>query len=163
MPIDSSFKDQSIPGGIVHNPASAHAREMARWEMGYSPYGPPGRPREVVGHQMWPAMFYKMKRSPTNGDFLVEHYQEACNEAEAYNLEAQGYRMGQTAAIEYVKGYEQEIAVAAAERNYRDQGMSENAKAESARAEEAASGHLAEVPRTPIKPRGRPKKAPDAE
>lgn len=152
------FTDRSIPGGIVYNPATPHAREMAKWEMGYSPYGPPGRPREEIGYQAWPAMFYKMRRSDTNGDFLVEHYQEAGSETEALNLEAVGYRLGQTAAIAYVEGLEQAVAVAAAERAYSDRKLSPRARAEAAAADEASGQHVGEVPITPIKRRGRPKK-----
>lgn len=154
----ADFKDASIPGGIVHNPASGYAREMAKWEMGYSPYGPPGRPREVVGFQRFPACFYRMVRSKTNGDFLVDSFILAENETHAAQLEAQGYRQGREAAQNHVIAYEQDIAQAAAERNYADRNMSEKAKAEAAAAEDATTAHLAEVPRTPVKPRGRPKK-----
>ncbi len=143
--------DQSIEGGVVHNPASPFAREMAKWEMGYNPYGLPGRPREQVGHQEYPCMFYKFVRSTTNGDFLCEDKQQAHSDADARNLESRGYRTGQLNAIAYVEGLEQDVAVAAAERNYRDRNMSDKAKAESASAEDATAHHLAEVPVTPIK------------
>ncbi len=131
---------------------------MAKWEMDYSPYGPPGRPRAQVGHHDYPAMFYKMKRSDTNGDFLVEHYTEAANETEARNLESLGYRQGQVAAIAYVEGLEQSVAVAAAERNYRDRNLGEKAKSEAAAADDSTGSHLADVPVTPIRKRGRPAK-----
>lgn len=154
----ATFRDASIPGGIVHNPASPHAREMAKWEMGYSPYGPPGRPRESVGYQAFPAMFYKMKRSDTNGDFIVEHYTEAHTEAEASNLESLGYRNGKPAAIALVEQYEAQIARAAAERHYAERNMGEKARAEAQAADDATGQHLAEVPVTPIRKRGRPVK-----
>ena len=154
----SDFKDQSVPGGVVYNPASPYAREMAKFEMGYSPYGRPGRPRETIGHQAWPAMFYKMKRSTTNGDFLVEHYMEAADEVAGKNLESLGYRQGQVAAIAYVESLEQDMARAAAERAYRDKGMSDKAKQEAAESDDATSQHLGEVPVTPIRKRGRPVK-----
>ena len=159
--MSASFQDRSIPGGVVHNPASPFSREMAKWEMGYSVYGPPGRPREQVGHQDWPAMFYKMKRKSTNGDFVVEHYQEAADEVEASRLESIGYRKGQVAAIEYVKSLEQMVAVAAAERAYQDRNMSEKAKAEVEKVEASTIQHVAVIPETPIKrKRGRPRKEP---
>lgn len=154
----AQFQDASVPGGIVHNPASPYSREMAKWEMGYSPYGPPGRPRELVGQQDWPAMFYKMKRSATNGDFLVEHYTEATSEAHARNLESQGYRNGQVAAIKYVTDQEQEFALLAANRAAGDRKMSEKAQMEAARADAESIGHLPSVPETPVKRRGRPAK-----
>ena len=158
MAASSNFRDASIPGGIVHNPASPHSREMAKWEMGWSPYGMPGRPRESVGYQAFPAMFYKMKRSDTNGDFLVEHYTEAQTEAEARNLESLGYRNGKPAAIALVEAYEADIARAAAERAYTEKHMGEKARAEAQTADDATGSHLAEVPVTPIRKRGRPAK-----
>jgi hypothetical protein len=106
----------------------------------------------------YPAMFYKMKRRDKNGDFIVEHYLEAADEAEARNLESLGYRQGQVAAIEYVKSLEHDVEVAAAERAYRDRNMSDKAKAEAAAADAATMQHVAEVPVTPIKKRGRPRK-----
>lgn len=156
--MSSRFSDQSIPGGIVHNPATPYAREMAKWEMGWSNYGPPGRPRETVGHQPYPAAFYKMSRSKTNGDFLVDDMREASGEAEATNLESLGYRQGRVAAIAYVESLEQMVAVAAAERAFKDKSMGEKAQAEARRADDATSQHVAEVPVTPIRKRGRPAK-----
>ncbi len=148
-----TFQDRSIPGGIIHNPASAHSREMAKWEMGYSPYGPPGRPRESVGHQEYPAMMYKVRRSDTNGDILTEHMTEAENENHARLLESQGYVQGLAAAHAKVEEYEQMIARAAAERAFKEKGMGEKARAEAAAADDAVGHHLAEVPVTPVKPR----------
>lgn len=156
--MSASFVDKSIPGGIVHNPASAYAREMAKWEMRYSPYGPPGRPIETVGFQEWPARYYKMSRSKTNGDFLVEHDTDAENETQARLLENQGYRRGRVAAQAFVEECEQRIAVAAAERAHAERRMSEKARAEAQAADDATSQHVAEVPVTPIKKRGRPAK-----
>jgi len=150
--------DQSIPGGIVHNPATPYSRERAKFEMDYSPFGPPGRPRAQVGYQAFPAMFYKMKRSATNGDFIVEHYQQATTEAEARNLESLGYRNGQPEAIAYVESLEKLVAQAAAERAYRDRNMGERARAEADAADSATSQHLGEVPVTPIRRPGRPRK-----
>lgn len=147
----ATFGDKSGPGGIVHNPASAYAREMAKWEMGWNPYGQPGRPREREGFQAYPALFYKMKRSTTNGDFLVEHYTEAADEVEAANLRSRGYHEGQVAAIEAIKESEQAVAVAAAERAFRDKGMSDKAKAEAQAADDASGSHVGEVPVTPIR------------
>ena len=159
----AGFTDRSGPGGVVHNPASAYSREMAKWEMGYSPYGPPGRPRELVGHQEYPAMFYKVRRSAaphevSAGPFVVEHHIEAKDENEARNLESRGYVRGRAAAEQAIEASEQALAVAAAERAFSEQRMSDNAKAEAAKADDATSQHLGEIPVTPIKRRGRPRK-----
>jgi hypothetical protein len=154
----SDFRDASIPGGVVHNPASSYAREMAKWEMGYSPYGPPGRPRETVGHQAYPAACYRMSRSKTNGDFVIESFILAESPEHKARLEAQGYREGRAAAQAHVEELEQAVARAAAERAYADRNLGEKAKAEAAKIEDATSGHVGEIPATPVKPRGRPKK-----
>lgn len=143
----------------MHNPASSYAREMAKWEMGYSPYGPPGRPREAIGFQSHPLVMYRMQRSATNGDFQVVHYTTAANEAEERNYRSRGYYGSQTEAIEAIQADEQARAVAAAERAFHEQHMSEKARAEAQAADDATSGHLAEVPVTPIRKRGRPAKA----
>lgn len=159
----AGFADRSGPGGIVHNPASPYAREMAKWEMSYSPYGPPGRPREQVGQQDYPALFYKMKRRDTNGDFVIEHYQEAGSDTEANALRARGYGRGQAEGIAVVEGYEQSIAVAAAQRAKTERSMSDKARAEAQLADDATGQHLPSVPVTPIRKRGRPVKVTKAE
>ena len=147
----ANFQDRSGPGGIIHNPAGAFAREMAKWEMGYSPYGPPGRPREVVGFQEYPAMYYKVKRSATNGDIHVEHYVAAADEVEARNLMSRGYHLGREAAETALRESEElTVPIAAAERAYQEQHMSEKARAEADRVETAAGKHLGEIPETPI-------------
>lgn len=146
----AGFTDRSGPGGVVHNPASAYSREMAKWEMGYSPYGPPGRPREAVGQQEYPAMFYKVRRSTQNGSFVVEHYQAAADEQEARNLESRGYVCGRAAAEQAVVDAEQALAYAAAERAKQDLRMSAGAKAEAAAFEATTLDHVAEIPATPI-------------
>ncbi len=155
---NASFGDKSGPGGIVHNPASPYSREMAKWEMDYSPYGPPGRPRAQQPSQTWPALYYKVRRSDTNGSFIVEHYAEAKDEAEGRNFESRGYARGRAAAEAAVVALEQRNAVGAAERAFDDRRMSDGAKAEASLADAATSKHLPEVPVTPIRKRGRPVK-----
>lgn len=149
----ANFTDKSGPGGIVYNPASPYAREMAKWEMAYSPYGPPGRPREREAHQDYPAMFYKVKRATQNGSFVVEHYETASDDTMARNLESRGYVRGRAEAEQAVVEAEQRLAYAAAERNKQDLNMSDRAKAEIARAEAATLDHVAEIPVTPIAPK----------
>lgn len=148
----ANFMDRSGPGGVVHNPASAYSREMAKHEMGYSPFGPPGRPRELVGQPQWPAMFYKMKRSAQNGSFVVEHC-IAVEEEEAPNFLSRGYRQGRAAAEAFVAEQEQELAMGAAIRNKQDLNMSDKAKAEAAAFEATTLDHVAEIPATPIAPK----------
>ena len=108
-------------------------------------------------------MFYKMKRSDTNGDFLVEHYQEAADEAQARNLLSRGYARGRVAAEQAVMDAEQAAAKAAANRAFHERRMSEAARAEAQAADEATGKHLGEIPETPIRKRGRPVKTTKAE
>lgn len=156
--MSSAFPDRSIPGGIVHAPGSSHSREMAKWEMGWSPYGPPGRPRELEPFHEYPAAMYRMKRGPIATQFVVDSYVEAADENQRVNLESQGYRMGRKAAQDYVVEIEQMVAVAAAERNYQDRNMSEKAKAEAEAVELKTIHHVAEIQEAPKRKRGRPKK-----
>jgi hypothetical protein len=154
----TGFTDKSGPGGIVYTPASPYAQEMRKWEMGYSPYGQPGRPREQVGFQEYPARFYKAKRDQDSGKIVVEHELNAADEVEARNLQSRGYFQGQAAAYAALEEAEQRLAVAAAERAYSEQLMSEKAKAEAARFEATTAQHVAEIPETPIL-RRQPKEA----
>jgi hypothetical protein len=146
----AGFTDRSGPGGVVHNPASAYAREMAKWEMGYSPYGPPGRPREREGQPQWPAMFYKVKRDFTSGKIIVEHSEAAADEAAGRNFLSRGYVQGLKAAHDALEDSEQQRAVGAAVRAHDDLRMSDAAKAEAARFEDTTVEHVTEIPATPI-------------
>lgn len=104
-------------------------------------------------------MFYKVSRSRTNGDFVVESMQEAADETEARNLQSRGYVQGRAAAEAACVEAEQRLAYTAAERNAQDRHMGEKAKAEADAYESRVSGHVAEIPETPLKPkRGRPAK-----
>jgi hypothetical protein len=140
----------SVPGGVFHNPAGAYAREMAKWEMGWSPFGPPGRPRERVGHQSYPCRMYRVKRAATGGDVEVVHSADAASEAEERNYRSRGYYNGLAEAAKALAQSEQEAAVLAAERAANERRMSDAARAEAAAADDAHDGHLASVPETPI-------------
>jgi len=149
----AAFTDRSGPGGVVHNPASAYAREMAKHEMGYSPYGPPGRPRELIGQPQWPAMFYKVKRDAQTGKIVTEHMQ-AADEQDAPNMLSRGYVQGLGEAHAALIASEQSLAVAAAERAYADRNMSEKAKAEAEKFESTTVQHVAEIPEAPKRVKG---------
>lgn len=139
-----------MPGGVFHNPAGAFAREMAKWEMGWSPFGPPGRPRERQGPQPYPCRMYKVRRADTGGGVVVEHSADAASEAEERNFRSRGYYNGLAEAGAALAAAEQNAAVLAAERAANERTMSEAARAEAAAADDAHDGHLASVPVTPI-------------
>ena len=136
----------SVPGGVFHNPAGAYASEMRKWEMDYSPYGPPGRPRHLHGHQPYPCQMYKVRRADTGGSVIVESSQRAESEAEERNFRSRGYYNGLAEAAEALAESEQATARAAAERAFHEKGMSEKAKAEAAAIDDSTSGHVPVIP-----------------
>lgn len=71
----------------------------------------------------------------------------------------QGWDVTQEAALANVEKRQLELAKAAANRAYQDRWMSGKAQAEAQAVDEATIQHLGEIPRTPVKPRGRPPKA----
>ena len=150
--IDRHF---SVPGGVFHNPAGAYAREMAKWEMGWSPFGPPGRPRERVGHPAYPCRMYKVKRADLGGDVVIEHSADAADEVQERNFRSRGYYNGLEEAAKALAQREQDAARLAAERAAHERHMSDAARAEAAAADDAHDGHLAAVPETPIQRRVR--------
>lgn len=148
--------------GVVHSQDSGYAEEMRKWESQHTQYGPPGRP---YTYQPFPTRMYKAGRN-AHGKIVILDAQTAGDEDEQRNLESRGFMVGgQAAAIEACEQQELEIAKLAAERNYEiaHGKHSEGAIAE-VRAAEAAAGarHLAEIPETPIKKRGRKPKTADA-
>lgn len=123
---------------------------MAKFEMGYSPYGPPGRPRELHGHQPYPCQMYKVKRADTGGGVVVVHSAPAGSDVEQRNYESRGYYNGLAAAAEALGRSEQDAAELAANRVFTEQRMSDAAKAEAAAADDATPDHLASIPETPV-------------
>ena len=147
---DTGGKDRhySVPGGVFHNPAGAYAREMAKWEMGWSPFGPPGRPRGAA--VPYPCRMYKVKRAETGGGVVIEHSADAADVTQERNYRSRGYYNGLAEAADALSAHEQEAAHLAAERGANERKMSDKARTEAAAADDATSGHLAAVPETPI-------------
>lgn len=131
---------------------SPYAQELCKWEAHYTQYGPPGRPYE---YHPYPTRMYKATR-PSQGGVAFEG-QDAENDAERARLERDGYIYGgQAAALAALERRETEIAELAANRAFNDRRMSDKAQAEAAATDDTTIRHLAEIPRTPIKKRGRP-------
>lgn len=110
------------------------------------------KPRQ---YKPYPARMYRMtQKNPWKWEA-----ETASDENAQRNLESRGFVAGGlgAAALAFDASM-QNLALAAAHRNYEDRNMSEQAKAESNEAEQASSKHLGEIPRTPIKKRGRPAK-----
>lgn len=105
--------------------------------------------------QAYPAMLYKvLKRNPLSFESHI-----VASETEQRNMESRGFVAGgRVAALEDYDKSQQTVAVAAAERAYHEQTMSQKAQAEAEAVDLTTIKHLGEIPVTPIKRRGRPKK-----
>lgn len=105
--------------------------------------------------QTHPAMMYKV----TQKNPWVFEQEIAETETMQQNLESRGFVAGgKGAAVAAYDEAQQNLAVMAAVRNAEDRHMSPAALAESHAAEQESSRHLGEIPRTPVKRRGRPAK-----
>lgn len=149
--------------GIHQSPVSAWVKEMSKWEMrpvliGDTMIMP--LPKEQGGRggddafRPYPKLLYRAGR-PNGTTVQITGYLEVKDEAEERLQKGQGWCDGQQAAIDAVHAADQELAVLAANRNFHDRRMSEKAREEAARAESQSSQHLAAIPETPIKRRGR--------
>lgn len=142
--------------GVVLPPETAYAKEMSKWEAYPSQYGPGKRPYTF---QEFPKRLYLAGRPTTNKIEIIDA-QTARDEQEERNLLSRGFCVGQDAAIKAIEKQQTEHGIAAAERNFdiKYGRISDKAAAEVRTAESEVSGHLPEVPRTPIRKRGRPAK-----
>jgi hypothetical protein len=151
--------------GILLPASNGYMHERAKWETlpvkeGDSMIMPLTREEGGVGpytYQPYPAMLYKAGR-PTGTSVEITGSQKAETEGAARLLEGQGWCRTPLEAIQRVHDQDQELAIMAANRNAQDRWMGEQAKAESQAVETQSSQHLGEIPRTPIKKRGRPVK-----
>lgn len=140
---------------------SPHGKEMWRWEHTVDQVHPTDRTIHGMSNPSpYPAMMYKVTGKNMVGPdgrlqpWLFEKL-IAADEVEQRNLESRGFVAGGPGeAANAYDGQVQAAAVAAAERNYADRGLSEQAKAESNAVEQSSSRHLGEIPRTPIRRRG---------
>lgn len=147
---------------IQYTPESAFAQEMVKWEAQYSPWGAPKKP---FVYQEYPMMMYKAGLVRPSGIVDLHNLPDpvgiaerevADDETMRRNLESRGFVAGgPKAAVDAWKKDQAELAAIAAARNYEDRNRGEKAQAEIAAAEAASFGHIGEVPRTPVKRRGR--------
>lgn len=143
---------------ILISEQSQYGKEAWKWEHTTAEVHPSDssiRGMRPVGFQPYPAMLYRcLQKNPYKFDEFVVHSAD-----EQRNMESRGWIAGgQGEAVKAFEANQQALAIAAAERNYQDRNIGEKARAESDAAEQASSSHLGEIPRTPIKRRGRPAK-----
>jgi len=161
---------EATEGGIRYSPASAHSKEMAKWETRPLPDGSvtqsmidsarrAGVHQGAFEHREYPKAMYRAEQTPT-GIKLVDLSQSASSEVEERNLKSRGYRASSLEAIALVEEQNQDAAVAAANRAFHDRRMSEQAREEADAIDSRTARHLGEIPaeRLPPKRRGRPAK-----
>ncbi len=137
--------------------STEYAKEMRRWEATHTRYGPPGR---QYAFQEFPKMVFKAARVDGKGIQIVDTHIVG-NETEERNLQSRGFCVTQESAIAAIEAEQTVHGTLAAEREYqiRHGRLSEPAVREVRSAEEAhGATHLADVPVTPIRKRGRPAK-----
>ena len=139
-------------------PDTPYGKELWRWEHHDGeahPSDPNLRGMRPSSFRAYPAMLYRAtQQNPWQFD-----QQEVADEVAERLAVGQGFVSGgKAAAAEAFQARQQDLAMAAAHRNYEDRNVSERARAEIDAAEQASSTHLGEIPETPIKRRGRPRK-----
>lgn len=135
-----------------------YGKELWKWEHTDSETHPSDsnlRGMRPTHPQPYPAMLYRCtQQNPVRFDSQV-----VADEVQERLACGQGFVAGgQGEALKAFQNRQQANAVGAAERNWMDRNMSAKAKEESDAFEQAHSTHQPEIPRTPIKKRGRPSK-----
>lgn len=135
---------------VVHSPESNFSKEMAKWESGFSQFGPPGRP---YTYQPFPTRMYKAVRAKDGAIQFEGH--DANDDDEQRNFESRGFVAGgRAAAKDALDRQELEVAKLAAEGAYEERRMSPKAQAEARSVRQASAVHLGEIPEK--RRRGRP-------
>lgn len=165
--------DEEAPAQVLYNPHSEYGKEMRKWEQFPSWYTPPGtKPGNPYVYRPYPKAMYraievkgKIRCFDANVDPYAftetRLYEAAVQEMEALNARCfktvgdedaeriaknDGWRNSPLEAIEALKERRKEVGNEAAEREYRDRLLSDNAKAEVRAYEESTHEHVAEVP-----------------
>lgn len=144
--------------GLVKSHEGKVGKEEWKWDH-YSDETHPNDPTvhgmKAREHREYPAVMSKvLKKNPWEWEEIVVH-----TPAERANQETLGFVWGgRGPACDRYEEYQKDIAEAAAFRNYEDRNLGEKARAQSDAFEQSKARHQGEIPRTPIKKRGRPAK-----
>lgn len=167
--------DEEAPAQVLYNPHSAYGKEMRKWEQFPSWYTPPGtNPGNPYVYRPYPKAMYMAFTHPKTGKpicmdvppdptmFADERsYARAFNDMEAWNAKCfktvanedeeriaknEGWRNDPTEAIQRWWDVQKQAGVADAERQFRDQRMSPEAKAEALEYERSVSEMVPEIP-----------------
>lgn len=160
------------------------AKELKKWNTPKRQGG-----MNCDGYEEYPRMMFKAQPDPTSnsgtlktrleGDVFhangrdvriyAEEFARRCqqvvnDEREFNKLYRLGWRKTEAEAMEYVRGLEEDVAVAAAHRNYEDRNKSELAQREIEAAEAATHKNFGEIPEAPrVKRKYQRKVKPEAE
>ncbi len=142
---------------VVEIPGSPAALERLKFEYAEFRIGDDCGGRGPRVYEEFPKAMYRAGRNAKNQiDILgMEVARDADEEGKLFG---KGLRFKQEDALALAEANEREVAKLAANRAHNDRKLSDNAQAEARAFEESVKEHVAEVPETPIKRRGRPKK-----
>ncbi len=153
--------------GIQRSQEDSWTQEMRKWE--HRPVLVNGtyiEPLEIekggkkdFPHQEYPKAMYRAERA--DGGPRICDFQIAQSEGHQQLMESQGWHARQEDAIAGIHAQDLEFAKLAANRAHTERWMSPKAQAEAQAIDEATIQHVPEIPRTPIKKRGRPVKMGD--
>lgn len=135
--------------GVIHSPDSNFAKEMVKHEAQHSAFGAPQRP---YVKRDYPMMLHLGGRGSSGAPEIVDtHIVES--EVQAANLKSRGFRETPLEALALLHRQDTEIATLAAERNFHESRMSEQAQREAAIVDASTGNHVASIPETPIRPK----------
>lgn len=148
---------------VLYPRESEYAKERIKFEAQHTEFGPGLKPYVF---RPLPMMMHKAGRpvdvhgEPKMGRHVIVDQQVAESDVRVDQLWHEGFRATPLEALEAFEAQQTEFAELAAERTYDvRKKLSPKAGAEVRAAEDAHSGHMPVMPETPIKRRGRPKKA----
>jgi hypothetical protein len=142
---------------VVEIPGSPAALERLKFEYAEYRIGDDCGQRGPRVFEEFPKAMYRAGRDSKN-QIDILGMEVAGDADEESKLFGKGLRHRQEDAIALAEANEREFAKLAANRAHNDRKLSENAQAEARAYEESVTEHVAEVPETPIKRRGRPRK-----
>jgi hypothetical protein len=153
---------EATEGGIRYSPASAHSKEMAKWEMRALPDGSVtqnmiesakrnGVHQGAFEHLEYPKAMLRYEQTPTG--IKIAENRSAQSETEERNLLSRGFRTRADEAMAVVEQANFEAAEAAANRAFHDRRMSESARREADAADLSTARHLGEIPAEKLPPK----------
>lgn len=142
---------------VVVAPGTKYAEEVLKHEFDDFRIGTDRGKRGPRLFKEFPKMVYKAGRNEVGKVEVVERH-IVHDEQEERNLQSRGFLATQQEALDLFQREDRDLAKLAANRAYQERTMSESARAEAQDYEASVDEHVAEIPVTPVKKRGRPAK-----